>query len=64
MPKMKTNKSVAKRVKVTGNGKVRRYSPGASHLKSTKSSKQLRSFRKKKSVSAAFSKHAKKMMGL
>jgi large subunit ribosomal protein L35 len=64
MPKMKTNKSVAKRLKVTGSGKIKRYSPGAGHLKSRKTPKQLRRFRKLKDMPKAFAKHAKRMMGM
>ena len=63
MPKMKPNKSVAKRVRITARGKVMRYSPGAGHLKSRKSPKQLRRFRKEADVSSGFSKHAKRMLG-
>ena len=64
MPKQKTNKSVAKRVKVTGSGKLTRYSPGAGHLKSRKSNKRLRRFRKDKAFDTTFAKHAKRMLGL
>lgn len=63
MPKMKTNKSVAKRVKVTAKGKIKRHSPGAGHLKSRKTSKQLRNFRKPKDVPAVFAKQLKRMLG-
>lgn len=64
MPKMKTNKAVAKRVKVTGTGRLRRLSPGASHLKSRKTPKQLRRFRKPKEVFPTFAKQMKRMMGM
>jgi large subunit ribosomal protein L35 len=64
MPKMKTNKSVAKRVKVTGTGKLKRRSPGASHLKSSKSPKRLRRFRSEKDISKGFTKHLKGMLGI
>ena len=64
MPKMKTNKSVAKRVKVTGTGKMKRRGPGAGHLKSRKSPKRLRRFRGEKDISPAFAKHAKRLMGM
>jgi large subunit ribosomal protein L35 len=64
MPKMKTNKSIARRVKITGTGKVKRKSPGGSHLKSRKSPKRLRRFRSDKDVSKAFSKHVKQMLGM
>ena len=63
MPKMKTNKAVAKRVKITRSGKVMRRSPGAGHLKSVKSSKQLRSNRKSKTMAPGFAKQVKKMLG-
>ena len=38
----KTKKSVAKRFKVTGTGKILRRKPGLRHLASTKSSKRKR----------------------
>jgi large subunit ribosomal protein L35 len=63
MPKMKTNKSVAKRVKITGTGKMRRHRAGAGHLKSRKSPKRLRRFRKATEVSPAFAKHVKRLLG-
>ncbi len=64
MPKMKTNKSLTKRVKVTGTGKLMVYAPGAGHLKSRKSNKQLRSFRKPQKLSTGFAKHARRCLGL
>ena len=64
MPKMKTNKAVAKRVKVTGTGKLKRYRTGAGHLKSRKSPKRIRRFRKATLVSSAFEKHARRMLGI
>jgi large subunit ribosomal protein L35 len=64
MPKMKTNKSVVKRVKITGSGKLKRRSPGAGHLKSRKSPKRLRGFRKVKDVSAPFARHARRLLGM
>jgi len=64
MPKMKTNKAVAKRVKVTARGKLRRHRAGAGHLKSRKSPKRLRRFRKETNVSRAFEKHARRKLGI
>ncbi|MBN1942043.1 MAG: 50S ribosomal protein L35 [Phycisphaerae bacterium] len=64
MPKMKTNKSAVKRVKVTGSGKIKRRSPGAGHLKSRKSPKRLRRFRKVKDVSPPFARHIRRMLGI
>jgi len=63
MPKMKTRKAIAKRVKVTGRGKVLRARPGAGHLKSKKSPKRLRRFRTTKAVSKAFERQVKRMAG-
>ncbi|HNX27209.1 MAG TPA: bL35 family ribosomal protein [Phycisphaerae bacterium] len=62
MPKQKTNKAVAKRIKVTGTGKMKHYSPGSGHLKSRKSNKILRNFRKAKDLSPTFARMAKKML--
>ena len=64
MPKMKTSKSVAKRVKVTARGKVIRHRAGAGHLKSRKSPGRLRRLRKITSLSDGFVKHAKHKLGL
>ena len=64
MPKMKTNKSVAKRIKVTGTGKLRRHKAGAGHLKSRKSPSRIRRFRKEADLSPGFAKQARRMLGL
>lgn len=64
MPKMKTNKAIAKRVKVTGTGKLKRHRTGGGHLKSVKSSKRLRRLRKQTDVSTAFAKHARRLLGI
>jgi len=42
MPKQKTRKSAAKRVKVTGTGKYRRNRANARHILTKKSSKRKR----------------------
>jgi len=64
MPKMKTNKSVAKRIKVTARGKLMRNRPGAGHLKSVKSPKRRRRFRKAAPVPKAFAKQARRLLGI
>jgi len=48
MPKIKTRKSLSKRVKVTGTGKVRRMKQfsGCNHIREKKSPKRTRGFRK------------------
>ncbi|MGP1667597.1 MAG: 50S ribosomal protein L35 [Rhodanobacter sp.] len=47
----KTKKSIAKRFKLTGTGKLMRRTPGFRHLMATKSSKQKRRARQDKQVS-------------
>ena len=63
MPKMKTNKSVAKRIKVTGTGKLMKRKPGAGHLRARKSPSRLRRFRKESELSPGFARIARKMLG-
>ncbi|MCM8769050.1 MAG: 50S ribosomal protein L35 [Candidatus Omnitrophica bacterium] len=46
MPKLKTKKSVAKRFKITGTGKVKHYPAGGMHLLGKKSSKRKRRLKK------------------
>jgi large subunit ribosomal protein L35 len=63
MPKMKTNKAIAKRVKITARGKVLRRKAGSSHLRSVKSPSRLRRFRKQVEVTGSFAKTAKRQRG-
>jgi large subunit ribosomal protein L35 len=63
MPKAKTRRSVAKRVKITARGKVLRHRPGSGHLRSRKSPKRLRRFRKETGLSKAFAKQARALLG-
>ena len=46
MPKMKTKKALAKRVKVTGSGQLQRHHAYVSHFAANKSQKQKRKLRK------------------
>ena len=46
MPKMKTNRAAAKRVRVSGSGRVRRGKAGGSHMMRGKSARRLRRLRK------------------
>jgi large subunit ribosomal protein L35 len=50
MPKQKTKKSVAKRFKRTGSGKIKRSSAGGSHILTGKSRKTKRGMRSSKMV--------------
>ncbi len=45
MPKIKTNKSAAKRFKTTKNGKIKRYKAFGRHLLTSKSPKRRRKLR-------------------
>jgi large subunit ribosomal protein L35 len=46
MPKQKTHKGLAKRVKVTARGKIKHRRAGASHLMSVKNAKRRRAIRR------------------
>ena len=46
MPKIKTNRSIAKRFKVTKSGKVKRHRANSSHLLSGKKASRRRKLRK------------------
>ncbi len=62
MPKQKTRKSLAKRIKITGTGKLMRYLSGGNHLKSSKSKSRLRKQRKTLQVAQVDAKKFKKML--
>lgn len=64
MPKMKTNKAMAKRVKITARGKMMRQHPGVGHLKSVKSPKRLRRMRKAVPVAPGFAKQVRRKLGI
>lgn len=51
MPKMKTNRSAAKRFKRTGSGKLKRSQAFTSHILESKSPKRKRNLRKSAMVS-------------
>ena len=46
MPKIKTNRSAAKRFKKTGSGKLKRRKPLKSHILTKKTAKRKRNLRK------------------
>jgi len=50
MPKLKTRKSVSKKVKVTGTGKLKRRSTGQNHYNSRNTGHETRSKRKDQSI--------------
>lgn len=53
MPKTKTNKAAAKRMKSTGTGKIKRYRACKSHKLTTKSRKRKRLLRQETLVDKA-----------
>ncbi|MFA5394328.1 MAG: 50S ribosomal protein L35 [Candidatus Ratteibacteria bacterium] len=62
MPKNKTRKSAAKRLKRTGSGKVKRAQAYASHLLSSKSRKQKARLRKTVLVAGSDAKSIRRLM--
>ncbi len=50
MPKLKTRKAVAKKVKVTGTGKLKRRSTGQNHYNSRNTGDETRAKRKDQSI--------------
>jgi large subunit ribosomal protein L35 len=64
MPKQKTNRSAAKRFKITGTGKIRRNKAFRSHILTKKSPKRKRKLRHSTLVAKADVKRVKRMLGL
>ena len=62
MPKMKSKRGAAKRFKVTGTGKVKRFHAFASHIKTHKSPKRVRSLRKSAIVAKSEEKRVKRLI--
>ncbi len=62
MPKLKTKKSLAKRIKVTGKKKLVRFKAGRRHLLSGKSRKRKRRLKKKGLVSSGEMKMVKRAL--
>ena len=62
MPKLKTNKSAKKRLKLTKRGKVKRSRSGRRHLLSAKSSNRKRKLRKHAIVEGKEAKIIKKLL--
>jgi large subunit ribosomal protein L35 len=63
MPKHKTHKGLAKRVKVTGGGKIKRKKAFAGHLKSSKTGKRIRSLRQSTGMSVRMTQKTKACLG-
>ena len=64
MPKIKTHKATAKRIKVTGKRKLRRMKQRRSHKRTKKSKRVRRSFDKSLAVARADRKRIRRLLGL
>jgi large subunit ribosomal protein L35 len=62
MPKMKSNRSAAKRFRKTGSGKIVRRKGFTSHILTKKSTKRKRNLRKPTVVDSANVKHIKRQL--
>ena len=62
MPKMKTNRGAAKRLRRTGTGKIKRMRAGKSHILTKKSKKRKRRLRSATLVSAGDLKRMKRLL--
>lgn len=63
MPKMKTNRSAAKRFRKTGTGRYRRFRSGKSHILTKKSPKRKRRLRQPTLVSRSDHQRVRRMLG-
>lgn len=62
MPKMKTHRGAAKRIKRTGSGAFRRFKAYGSHILTKKSSKRKRAYRQAQNCEKANEKALKVML--
>lgn len=62
MPKMKTHKGTAKRIKKTGSGKLKRKKAYHGHILTKKTPKRKRKLKKSTTVSNADKKRVKEMI--
>jgi large subunit ribosomal protein L35 len=64
MPKMKTHRGAAKRIKVSGSGRIRRQQAGRAHLKLAKSNDRYRRLSGDADLAKGDEKVVKRMLGL
>ncbi len=62
MPKMKTHRGAAKRLKKTGSGRLKKSKANKSHILTKKSSKRKRQLRKDNLVAKSDEKRLKKLL--
>jgi large subunit ribosomal protein L35 len=64
MPKMKTDRGAAKRIKVTGTGRLRRHKAFRGHNFEKKSSLRMRRLGREADISKADERATRRMLGL
>jgi large subunit ribosomal protein L35 len=64
MPKLKTRKGAAKRIRMTKNGRLKHGSPGRRHLLRRKDAKRRRQLRKAKILAGTEERRVRRMLGL
>ncbi len=64
MPKLKTHKGTAKRIRITSNGKILRLRANGSHLLEKKSESRKRVIAKKALITGAIAKSIKRALGV
>jgi large subunit ribosomal protein L35 len=62
--KLKPNKAVAKRFKVTATGKLKRYHSLTSHLRSARTSKKKRELRRPEMLYEGLARNMRRLMGV
>ena len=63
MPKQKTHKGLAKRIKITATGKVMHHRAGSAHLRSKKSSRRRRRLGQATTLTGGQAKSMRKQLG-
>jgi large subunit ribosomal protein L35 len=64
MPKMKTDRGAAKRIKVTGSGRLRRRKAYRAHLLEKKTSTRTRRLGRESDISKADERATRRMLGI
>jgi large subunit ribosomal protein L35 len=64
MPKMKTDRGAAKRIKVTGTGRLRRRKAFKSHLLEKKSSVRTRRLSRETDIAKSDERQVRRLLGL
>lgn len=64
MPKMKTHKGTAKRIKITSTGKLTRRRAFGSHMLAKKSKSRKRNIKTSATITGAMAKNVKRALGI